>query len=79
GNDNVTFLFLDGDMELILNRMRMRKGHFMKENMVKSQFETLERPDNEPQTLIVSIDGDISDVVERSAAELIKMQASEVA
>ncbi|MBE4062473.1 hypothetical protein HJ120_24170, partial [Vibrio parahaemolyticus] len=41
------------------------------------QFETLERPDNEPQTLIVSIDGDISDVVERSAAELIKMQAIE--
>ncbi|TOO94677.1 gluconate kinase [Vibrio parahaemolyticus] len=79
GNDNVTFLFLDGDMELILNRMRMRKGHFMKENMVKSQFETLERPDNEPQTLIVSIDGDISDVVERSAAELIKIQAIEVA
>ena len=75
----MTFLFLDGDMELILNRMRMRKGHFMKENMVKSQFETLERPDNEPQTLIVSIDGDISDVVERSAAELTKMQAIEVA
>lgn len=75
----MTFLFLDGDMELILNRMRMRKGHFMKENMVKSQFETLERPDNEPQTLIISIDGYISDVVERSAAELIKMQAIEVA
>ncbi len=79
GNDNVTFLFLEGDMALILNRMRMRQGHFMKENMVKSQFETLERPDNEPQTLIVNIDGDISDVVERSAAELQKHQLCEVA
>ncbi|PFG45632.1 gluconate kinase (SKI family) [Vibrio sp. ES.051] len=79
GNHNVTFLFLDGDIDLILDRMRMRKGHFMKENMVKSQFDTLERPDNEPQTLVVSIDGDISDVVERSVVELLKQQPVEVA
>lgn len=75
----MTFLFLDGDMELILNRMRLRQGHFMKENMVKSQFETLERPDDEPQTLVVSIKGDISGVVERSAAELLKQQPVEEA
>ncbi|MGL6262261.1 gluconokinase [Vibrio sp. WXL210] len=70
GNSNVTFVFLDGDMDLILERMRMRKGHFMKENMVKSQFDALERPDGEPQTLIVSIEGSIDDVVERAAAQL---------
>ncbi|MGR5120748.1 gluconokinase [Vibrio astriarenae] len=70
GNNNVTFVFLDGDMELIMERMRKRKGHFMKENMVKSQFETLERPDNEPQTIVVSIAGSIDDVVERAAERL---------
>ncbi|WP_404973356.1 gluconokinase [Vibrio campbellii] len=73
GNENVTFLFLDGSKELILERMRARQGHFMKENMVNSQFETLERPEDEPRTIFVSIDATIDDVVS-NAAELILVQ-----
>ncbi|MDD1792785.1 gluconokinase [Enterovibrio sp. ZSDZ42] len=73
GNQNVTFLFLDGDMDLIMTRMRARQGHFMKENMVKSQFETLDRPDNEPQTIIVSIDCDINTVVDCAAQAMLGM------
>ncbi|HDM8168293.1 TPA: gluconokinase [Vibrio harveyi] len=73
GNENVTFLFLDGSKELILERMRARQGHFMKENMVNSQFETLERPEDEPRTIFVSIDAAIEDVVS-NAAELILVQ-----
>jgi len=61
------------DKSLILERMRQRQGHFMKENMVNSQFETLERPDGEPRTLLVSIDTTIEDVV-ANAAELILEQ-----
>ncbi|GLR04565.1 gluconokinase [Vibrio hyugaensis] len=73
GNENVSFLFLDGSKELILERMRARQGHFMKENMVNSQFETLERPENEPRTIFVNIDATIGEVV-ASAAELILEQ-----
>ncbi|MHA2706435.1 gluconokinase [Vibrio owensii] len=73
GNENVTFLFLDGSKDLILERMRARQGHFMKENMVNSQFETLERPEYEPRTIFVSIDATIEDVVS-NAAELILVQ-----
>ncbi|GAB7228632.1 gluconokinase [Vibrio rotiferianus] len=73
GNENVTFLFLDGSKELILERMRARQGHFMKENMVNSQFETLERPEDEPRTIFVSIDATIEEVVS-NAAELILVQ-----
>ncbi|ELI0634362.1 gluconokinase [Vibrio harveyi] len=73
GNENVTFLFLDGSKELILERMRARQGHFMKENMVNSQFEALERPENEPRTIFVSIDATIEDVVS-NAAQLILVQ-----
>lgn len=73
GNENVTFLFLDGSKELILERMRARQGHFMKENMVNSQFEALERPEGEPRTIFVSIDATIEDVVS-NAAELILVQ-----
>ncbi|HDM8237828.1 gluconokinase [Vibrio campbellii] len=73
GNENVTFLFLDGSKDLILERMRARQGHFMKENMVNSQFETLERPEDEPRTIFVSIDATIEDVVS-NASELILVQ-----
>ncbi|AXY02229.1 gluconokinase [Vibrio alfacsensis] len=73
GNENVSFLFLDGSKELILERMRARQGHFMKENMVNSQFETLERPENEPRTIFVDIDATIEEVV-ANAAELIRAQ-----
>ncbi|MHA2812585.1 gluconokinase [Vibrio campbellii] len=78
GNENVTFLFLDGSKELILERMRARQGHFMKENMVNSQFETLERPEDEPRTIFVSIDATIDDVVS-NAAELILVQDEAIA
>ncbi|MCJ2376042.1 gluconokinase [Vibrio sp. ZSDZ34] len=74
GNKNVTFLFLNGDFSLILERMRDRNGHFMKENMVKSQFDALERPDHEPQTLVIDIDGEVSDVVALAAASILEAE-----
>ncbi|ANS83970.1 Gluconokinase [Vibrio scophthalmi] len=74
GNENVTFLFLDGNKELIMDRMRQRQGHFMKENMVNSQFETLERPDAEPQTIVVGIDCSIEEIVDNAAQQLIAQQ-----
>ena len=77
GNENVTFLFLDGSKDLIMERMRQRQGHFMKENMVNSQFETLERPDAEPQTIVVDIDCSIEEIVAKAAEQLIA--ANEVA
>lgn len=40
----VNWVFLDGSYELISERMTSRKGHFFKEAMLRSQFETLERP-----------------------------------
>jgi gluconokinase len=40
----VTLVFLNGDYETILARVSRRKGHFMKADLVKSQFETLEHP-----------------------------------
>ncbi|MBV7298713.1 gluconokinase [Enterovibrio paralichthyis] len=74
GNENVTFLFLDGDMALIMERMRARSGHFMKENMVKSQFETLERPEGEPKTLFIDIDCTLEEVVDRSVTAVLAQQ-----
>lgn len=70
GNKNVTFLFLDGSFDLIMSRMAARKDHFMKANMVESQFNALERPDNEDQVAVVDIDTCIDTIVQHSIAAL---------
>lgn len=38
-------IFLQGDYQTILDRMLTRKNHFMSPQMLKSQFETLEKPE----------------------------------
>ena len=40
----VKLVHLAGDYRLILERLQHRQGHFMKPEMLKSQFETLEPP-----------------------------------
>ena len=74
GNESVHFLFLDGSQSLILDRMRARQGHFMREGMVKSQFETLERPDGEAGVFRVDIDGTFEQVVDRAVTALAQVQ-----
>lgn len=64
GNDQVYFIFLDGSYDLILERMKARKGHFMKEAMLQSQFSALEVPGaDEHGVAHVDISGDIDNVV----------------
>lgn len=66
GNSNVKFLFLHGSYDVILERMRQRKGHYMKESMLKSQFETLEVPGaDEPDVIPIDINAPFDEVVER--------------
>jgi carbohydrate kinase, thermoresistant glucokinase family len=66
GNSNVKFLFLHGSYDVILERMRQRKGHYMKESMLKSQFETLEVPGtDEPDVIPININAPFDEVVER--------------
>jgi gluconokinase len=45
-NDNVLFVYLKGDYDLIWSRMESRAGHYMKPFMLKSQFDALEEPAN---------------------------------
>jgi gluconokinase len=51
---DVRLVFLDGSYNMIFERMTRRKDHFMREGMLRSQFETLERPDAE-EAMIVSV------------------------
>jgi len=42
----VKLVYLSGDPELILSRLRERRGHFMKPTMLQSQLAALEPPAN---------------------------------
>ncbi|HAH70688.1 MAG TPA: gluconate kinase [Succinivibrionaceae bacterium] len=45
GNEGLVFIHLYADKQVILDRMSKRQGHYMKTEMVDSQFEALEFPD----------------------------------
>ncbi len=45
-DEKVQFIYLKGDYNLIQSRLQKRHGHFMKADLLKSQFETLEEPEN---------------------------------
>ena len=46
------FIFLEGSFELIQSRLQQRKGHFMTSQLLQSQFDALEIPQ---QAIVVSI------------------------
>lgn len=52
GNKQVYFIWLNGDYECVLARMKRRQGHFMPEALLQSQFAALEIPDHEEHDVI---------------------------
>ena len=63
GSPNVHFLWLDGDYDIILERMQRRAGHFMPVGLLKSQFEALECPLAEEADIArIDINHDIENV-----------------
>ena len=63
----VRFVYLRGSMDLIRQRLRNRSGHFMKEDMLASQFAALEEP---VDAVIVDIDERPGRIVEQIRAAL---------
>lgn len=61
GNDDLLFVYLDGDYDLIWSRMQSRGDHYMKPGMLKSQFHDLEIPED---ALKVNIKQPISQILE---------------
>ena len=45
-SNGVVFIYLRGDYDCIKSRMKQRQGHFMEEDMLRSQFAALEEPKN---------------------------------
>jgi gluconokinase len=64
GNPRTVFVYLKGDFHLIFERMQDRSEHYMKAEMLRSQFDTLEEPED---ALVV----DISKTPDRIIEEII--------
>lgn len=59
-DSSVHWIFLEGDYGLILERMKARKDHFMPPALLRSQFDTLEKPTD---ALAIDIGQDPDEIV----------------
>ena len=64
GTQGGKIIYLEGSYELILDRMRDRKGHYMRPEMLQSQFSALEPPTPDEGVLTVQIDGPPEEVID---------------
>jgi gluconokinase len=67
GNHSTVFVYLKGDFDLIFGRMQARPGHYMKADMLRSQFETFEEPED---AIWVNIEQNIEQITKRIIQEL---------
>ncbi|MCX3266906.1 gluconokinase [Pedobacter agri] len=63
-NPSIKFIYLKGSYDLIYSRIAKRSHQYMPASLLKSQFDTLEEPQNdEHDVFVVSIDQEISGIV----------------
>jgi gluconokinase len=60
----VRFLHLHGDREVIADRQRRRKGHFMPPSLLDSQFDTLEPLGSDEDGVVVDVSGSVEEVLD---------------
>ena len=56
GREDVCFVYLQGEYDLVAARLARRQGHYMPLSLLRSQYETLEEPETEEKPIVVSID-----------------------
>ncbi len=60
-DERVELVYLQGEFELIWERMSARENHYMRPEMLQSQFDTLEEPD---YGIVISIDRPVEEQIE---------------
>lgn len=68
--DDLAFVHLHGERELIARRQATRPGHFMPAALLDSQFATLEPLDPDEHGIVVDIGQSVDDIVEEAARGL---------
>ena len=78
GNHNLYFIYLKGDAVVIEERLKARKGHFFKPEMLKSQFDALQEPGaDEPDVQVVDIRPSLENVIENTCSTIRKIVAGD--
>lgn len=62
------FLYLNGNRDIIQDRINNRKGHFMAPALLDSQFASMEDPLNEQDVFLIDVWPTLAQVVEQSRA-----------
>jgi len=75
----VHFILLDGSRELITDRMKQRKGHFMPPALLDSQFATLEKPTPDEHAVVLDISHTVPALLAEAAQAVIGANASATA
>lgn len=72
-NNNLSFLFLNADYDVIYKRLEERVGHFQKPQMLISQFDALEVPGtDEPDVCFIKGNQNINDIVDDISELIVK-------
>jgi carbohydrate kinase (thermoresistant glucokinase family) len=68
----VYFIYLHGSRELLEQRIKARKGHFMPASLLDSQLQTLEEPATDELALRLDIAAPVADLAEAAKAWLLQ-------
>jgi gluconokinase len=60
----IVFFLIDVPEYEIVRQLQPRQGHFFNPVLVRSQFEALELPVNEPETFIVDGNGPVGEILD---------------
>ena len=69
GNEGVRLIYLKGSYELLWSRMSARTDHYMKPEMLQSQFEALEEP---ADAIIIDVSNPVDEIVQEILRHLNK-------
>ena len=72
----IHFIYLRADESILLQRVGARQGHYMKNSMVHSQFESLEEPDAEWDVLSVDVRATPAEV-QKTALAVVRKKLAE--
>jgi gluconokinase len=61
GMDGIAIIYLKGSYDLIFSRISIREGHYMKPEMLGSQFDTLEEPKD---AVVLDVEMSLEEMIE---------------
>ncbi len=70
GQDRAVFVYLEGGFDLIMGRIQKRDHEYMPTDLLRSQFETLEEPTEDENVITMSIESEVSEIVDRVVVRL---------